>query len=333
MKHRYAKPLAWLVVAAWMLTLAQPAPAAKYEWNAALNVVEDTMPYIVMEEFKRLLEERSHGDISLTIYPAGQLGGDREMSEGVMTGNIEFSATNPPTMVSLVPKAAIFDIHNVFTDVEHARRTLDGPLFAKIREIFNEKNAYTLGFADLGPRHLMSNKKVESMADLAGQKIRVQENKHQIAYWKSLNANPTPMDWGEVYIGLQQGTIDANEQPYDFIVSAKLYEVQKYLMDTGHQMQFVILFMNRQLQESLPDDVKALVEQAGRDACLYGRKQNDIRMGEKKAFLEKQMEFVTLSPEFKKEMVERSMPARDSVREAVGDELYNFFMDCVEKAK
>ena len=319
---------------AMLLATVLPGRAARYEWNAALNVVEDTLPYIVMAEFKRLLEERSKGEISLTIYPAGQLGGDREMTEGVMTGNIEFSATNPSTMVSLVPKAAIFDLHNIFADLGHCRRTIDGPFLPKIKDIFNEKNAYILGFSDIGLRELMSNRKVEKVADLAGLKIRVMENKHQIAYWKSVGANPTPMDWGEVYIGLQQGTIDANEQPYDFIVSAKLYEVQKYLMLTDHQMQYVILIMNRQLQESLPDNLKSLVEQAGKDACEYGRKQTDIRADAKKKFLtDYGMQFVTISPEVKKEMYNLSGPSRDSVRQAVGEDLYTFYMECVEKAR
>lgn len=310
------------------------AGTPKYEWNAALNSVEDTIPYIVAAEFKRLLEERSNGEIVLTLYPAGQLGGDIEMSEGVMSGNIEFACCNPSNLVSLVPKAAIFDLHNIFSDLEHCRRTIDGPFLEAVKKVFSEKNIYVPGFSDIGFRKLMSNRKVEKLEDMAGLKIRVMENKHQIAYWKSLGANPTPMDWGEVYIGLQQGTIDANEQPYDFIVSNKLYEVQKYLAETDHLMQYVILFMNQQIFDSLPADVRKLVDQAGRDACVYGRRQTDIRAGQKKQFLvDYGMVFTDIPAEMKQKMYELSGESRALVRQSVGAELYDFYMECVEKAR
>lgn len=335
MKLGFAKRVYAIILALGLtLTSVCGAGAAKYEWNAALNVVEDTMPYIVMSEFKRLVEERSKGDVSIIIYTAGQLGGDREMSEGIMTGNIELSATNPSTMVSLVPAAAIFDLHNIFSDLEHCRRTIDGPFFAKAVDIFKQKNIHVLGFSDIGFRKLMSNREIKNLADLNGLKVRVMENKHQITYWKSFDANPTPMDWGEVYIGLQQGTIDANEQPFDFIVSNKLYEVQKYLIESDHLMQYVILNMSQKLYASLPENIKKLVDECGKEACAYGRKQTDLRSEQKKKILmDYGMKFSKISSEDKKKMYDLSGASRDSVRQAVGDELFSFYMDCVEKAK
>lgn len=106
--------------------------------------------------------------------------------------------------------------------------------------------------ADQGFRVMSTNKAVNSFADFKGQKIRTMENSYHLAFWKALGANPTPMSFSEVYIGLQQHTIDAQENPYEVIVSNNLYEQQDYVVETNHLPHLISLIVNDEFFKDLP---------------------------------------------------------------------------------
>ena len=106
--------------------------------------------------------------------------------------------------------------------------------------------------ADQGFRVMSTNKPVNSFADFKGQKIRTMENSYHLAFWKALGANPTPMSFSEVYIGLQQHTIDAQENPYEVIVSNNLYEQQDYVVETNHLPHLISLIVNDDFLQRSP---------------------------------------------------------------------------------
>lgn len=108
-----------------------------------------------------------------------------------------------------------------------------------------------LAFSDAGFRELTTNVPTKSVADLAGQKIRVMTNKYHIAYWNAIGASAVPMQFNELFMGLQQGTVDGQENPYMNIVGNNLQEVQKYVVETNHVGHIIVFFMNNDLYQSL----------------------------------------------------------------------------------
>jgi predicted nucleic acid-binding Zn-ribbon protein len=128
---------------------------------------------------------------------------------------------------------AVFDMPALFETIDEVREHVDNPEFMELmQQVYRDGGYELLGYADQGFRVMTTNKKVENLSDFKGQKIRTMENSYHMAYWKNLGASPTPMTFSEVYIGLQQGTIDAQENPYEVIVSNKLYEQQDYVAET-----------------------------------------------------------------------------------------------------
>ena len=195
----------------------------RYAWPLATASPEDTVTQIYAEKFAEEVEELSDGKMKIQVYPNGTIGGDRELLESCKDGDIPFVIQNTAPQVTFMPDLAVFDIPCRFSTIDEVREKVDDPEFYWLLENVYENGGYKLlGYADQGFRVMSTNKKVESLADFKGQKIRTMENSYHMDFWKKLKASPTPMSFSEVYIGLQQGTIDAQENPYEVIVSNKL---------------------------------------------------------------------------------------------------------------
>ena len=207
----------------------------RYAWPLATASPEDTVTQIYAEKFAEEVEELSDGKMKIQVYPNGTIGGDRELLESCKDGDIPFVIQNTAPQVTFMPDLAVFDIPCRFSTIDEVREKVDDPEFYGLLEDVYENGGYKLlGYADQGFRVMSTNKMVESLADFKGQKIRTMENSYHMDFWKKLKASPTPMSFSEVYIGLQQGTIDAQENPYEVIVSNKLYEQQDYVVETNH---------------------------------------------------------------------------------------------------
>ena len=228
----------------------------EYHWNAAMSVSEATINYKIVERFAKLINARSGGKIDVTIYPSGQMGNTTEFSQGVIDGTIDIGTGMSTDLVDFLPQMAVFDMPNLFPDVDTMREVLKGDFADKLNEYNQAEGITMLGYADAGFRVLTTNKEVHQLSDLKGQNIRVMTNPYHIAYWKALGANAVSMEFTEIFMGLQQGTIDGQENPYMNIVSNNVQEVQKYIVETNHMGHVITFFMNNTLYKSLPDDVK-----------------------------------------------------------------------------
>ena len=133
---------------------------------------------------------------------------------------------------------------------------------------------------------MSTNKPVSDIEDFKGQKIRTMENSYHLAFWKSLGANPTPMSFSEVYIGLQQHTIDAQENPYEVIVSNKLYEQQDYVVETNHLPHLISLIVNDDFFKNLSQEEQAIMTEAAEIATEYAREQSDERIADRIAVID-----------------------------------------------
>lgn len=308
------------------------AETATYNWNVAMNVSETTLNYKMMEKFKELIEERSGGDVKVNLYANGILGGDNEQIQGLIEGSYNFSTTITSGLTSFVPAYGVFDCPNAFPDLDTLRKVLDDQEFVKkINEYSEKANIRLMGMADAGFRETTSNVKVTAADGFKGIKIRVIQNPYHIGYWKALGANALAMDFSEVYVGLQQKTIDAEENPYMNIVANKFYEVQDYVIETDHLAHVIVFLMNNELYESLPEEIQALVDECANEAVIYTRSLADQSIADDKAaIVAAGTEIVELPEEERNKMKEMASGVYEEIRHDIGDDLVDTMLNSIE---
>lgn len=300
----------------------------RYAYPLATASPEDTVTQIYAEKFAEEASRLSDGRIKIQVYANSVLGGDRELLESCYDGDIPFVVQNTTPQVNFIPDTAVFDAPCIFDDLEEVRERVDEPGFLEnMQESYREAGYELLGYADQGFRVMSTNKKIENFEDFKGQKIRTMENSSHIRFWKGLGANPTPMSFSEVYIGLQQNTIDAQENPYEVIVSNRLYEQQDYVINTNHLPHLISLVVSGEFYESLSAEDQAILVEAQEIAKVYAREASDQRIDEKiEEIKESGTEIVELSDETKERMREASEPVYQEIRENVRAEIADSYM-------
>ena len=196
-----------------------------------------------------------------------------------------------------------------------------------MQQVYRDGGYELLGYADQGFRVMTTNKKVENLSDFKGQKIRTMENSYHMAYWKNLGASPTPMTFSEVYIGLQQGTIDAQENPYEVIVSNKLYEQQDYVVETNHLPHLISLIVSEEFFASLTEKQQQIIREAADTAKKYAREQSDARIASRMDTIrESGTEIITPSEELYREIRELCKSIYTSIESSVSEEIIDAYL-------
>ena len=188
----------------------------RYSWPLATASPEDTVTQLFAEKFAEEVHDLSNGAMRIQVYANSTLGGDRDLLENVRGRRYPICRAKHRPSGFFHEDLAVFDLPCVFDSLDDCRKKLDDPDFYNlISQVYTDGGYHLLGMADQGFRIMSTNKPVYSLADFKGQKIRTMENSYHLAFWKAIGANPTPMTFSEVYIGLQQHTIDAQENPYE----------------------------------------------------------------------------------------------------------------------
>jgi tripartite ATP-independent transporter DctP family solute receptor len=245
--------------------------AADFTIRLAHNHSEEGMYYKGSVKFIELVEERSGGRIKVEHYPAGQLGADRDIQEGVQLGTIEAGLSSSP--VALINDYfKLLDAPYLFVSREHITKVLDSELGQKLAKPLEEVGIKHIGYWENGFRQITNNvRPINKPEDLKGIKLRTPENPVRMTTFKTLGANPVPMSFKEVFGALQQGVIDGQENPLATIYQASLQEVQKYLSLTGHVYSPVHLLMNKDLFDSMPEDLQNILIETGREVAVFTR--------------------------------------------------------------
>lgn len=300
----------------------------RYAYPLATASPEDTVTQIYAEKFAEEVSRLSDGRIKIQVYANSTLGGDRELLESCKDGDIPFVVQNTAPQVTFMPDLAVFDVPCAFENLDECREVLDDPSFSSlISDVYKDGGYHLLGIADQGFRVMSTNKAVRSMADFKGQKIRTMENPYHLAFWKSIGANPTPMSFSEVYIGLQQNTIDAQENPYEVIVSNRLYEQQDYVVETNHLPHLITLIMNDEFFKDMPAEDQKIMQEAAQTATEYARQASDDRIADRiKTIEDSGTEIITVDEETHNELVEASSSVRESIEKAVDPAIYKAYI-------
>ena len=263
-----------LAAVTFMAIMAAGAAFAAPEYTIKVGYIgSDTHPTMqAMKVFAKDVDAGSKGKIKVELYPNAQLGGDRELCEGVQMGTIQMAIPSTSALAGFDKRIQVLDLPYLFTTRKAAFDAVDGELGQKLNTYLSKKGFEVLGYQENGFRHVTNSKRpIKTPADLKGLKIRTMENPMHIAFFKELGANPTPMSWGELYTALQQGTVDAEENPYAMIDDGKFYEVQKYVSETGHVFSYEILIANKKFMDKLPADLRKVVVDAAHKAIMTQR--------------------------------------------------------------
>ncbi len=300
----------------------------RYAYPLATASPEDTVTQIYAEKFAEEVDRLSGGRIKIQVYANSVLGGDRELLESCYDGDIPFVIQNTAPQVNFIPDTAVFDAPCLFENLEEVRQKVDEPeFFHAMQESYRAAGYELLGYSDQGFRVMSTNKNVGSFADFKGQKIRTMENSYHLKFWKGLKANPTPMSFSEVYIGLQQNTIDAQENPYEVIVSNRLYEQQDYIVNTNHLPHLISLIVSEEFFGKLSKEDQNILIEAQEIAKEYSRKASDDRISDRvKEIEDSGTKIVELDEQTRADMIEASDPVYEEIRESVSKEIADSYM-------
>lgn len=223
--------------------------------------------------FKDYVESRSGGRIKVEIYPACQLGSEREMLEGINLGTIEMANTSEGAVAGFYPDILATAVPYAFKNRRIAWEVLDGPYGQELRkDILETTGMRVLTFSDNGFRNFTNDvRPIHTPEDLEGLKIRTMENPAHMKLVEAMGGIPTPIAWAECYNALQAGTVDGQENPVSLIVSKRFYEVNKYCTLDGHIFSIDFIWINEDFYQSLAPDLKQIVKDGAIQATLVQR--------------------------------------------------------------
>lgn len=227
------------------------------------------------------IKEKTGGRIEVQSFPNGQLGSSRDMVESVASGALTMVTEGAAQLGQFVPQLSIIEAPYIWKDAAHMTRALKSPLMDELNAALVAKRGMRMiGVNYYGVRHLTSGKKpINSVEDMKGFKLRVPEVDTFRAMAEAWGARPTPLNFSELYLALSQGAVDGQENPLPTIASAKLAEVQKYLVLTAHIITPRLVIVNEAAWQKIPQADRAVIAAAVDKAAAW--QDNEILEQEK----------------------------------------------------
>lgn len=260
-------------VPAWGLCWLLACAAAQAEvLRVAGNFPADHSSSVAMLQFKQDLDRAAGGALQVELYPAMKLGSAKDNVDQVRSGAIFMTWIPPAYLSSSVPELSALSIPFAFADRQAAFRVVDGKAGRLLADKLAAKGLVLLGFMELGPRQLTSGRRpIRALADLQGLRLRLQPDEIHMATFRALGAQPVAIDVKELYGALESGAVDAQENPFSVIRQRNLDKVQKYLANTSHFFDFIMLLANQRQFDALRPEQQKLVREAAAKAVYAQR--------------------------------------------------------------
>jgi len=270
------KKIALLVAAALLASLVSSTAALaekKPEFTLKLGHLANTEHtwHKGSVKFAELVEEKTGGRVVVQVFPSEQLGNEMEVIGNIQSGIVDMLITGE-SMMNWAPLCGLIAVPYMIRDSAHMEKIVEGEVGQAIeKEVIEKVRLRPVAWFERGARNLTSNREVKKPEDLNGLRLRVPNVPLFVATWESLGAKPTPMAFSEVFTSLQQGIIDGQENPYDLIKSASFFEVQKFVNKTEHVRGWIYLVIGEDKFQSMPEDIRKAVLEAGKEAQAYER--------------------------------------------------------------
>jgi C4-dicarboxylate-binding protein DctP len=287
-------------------------------------VTPDTPKGKSADYFKKLVEERTKGRVKVEVYPNSTLYKDKEELEALQLGSVQLLAPSASKFGPMgVKEFEALDLPYLFDSYDDLHKVTRGPVGASMLRLLQAHGMSGLAFWDNGFKEFTANKPLRRPEDYKGQKIRIQSSKVLDAQMRAVGAIPQVLAFSEVYSAMQTGVVDGNENTPSNIYTQKMHEVQKYMMMTNHGYIGYVVVANTKFWDSLPPDLRAILDQAMKEATEYAddiaKKENDdaveaIRRSGKTQIIE-------LSADEKRALKKAMLPVHRQMEDRVGRDL------------
>ncbi len=274
-KRSALKTLSSLAAAAALALCGAAAQAqTKLKWAHVYEVNESYHKQALWAADE--IKKRSNGKYLIEVFPASTLGKETDINQSLSLGTVDIIYTGMAFAGRAYPPMSIASGPFIFRDFAHWQAFRTSPVFKELAQNYEAKSGgnHIAGYTYYGQRHLTANKLVQKPEDMKGMKLRVPDAPLFLMFPRAVGANPTPIAFAEVYLALQNGTVDAQENPLPTIDAKKFYEVQKYIILTGHITESLVTVVAGGTWSKLPEADRKLFSDVLWEAST--RSTNDI---------------------------------------------------------
>lgn len=225
-------------------------------------------------EFARLVEEKTDGRITISVYPSGQLGSEREQIQSLQAGGLDFFRANANSLPDFgSEKMSILALPYIFEGRDHMWAALNGPIGKEVLQDLEGMRMVGLAYFDDGHRHFFARRKIENPKDLKGLRIRVPQIQIMADMVEAFDASPTPISYGELYSALQSGVVDGAENTLTGYLTNSFYEPNPYLVLNAHVTSPGVVIASELRWNRLSDEDREIIMEAAAKASDYVREK------------------------------------------------------------
>lgn len=262
-----------MALALALALMSGAATAQALKLTLAHGTALDNPRHAAALKLAEVAKARSGGRIEVTVAGAAQLGDDAAMVTALRTGALDMSANSQGAVANVVPEYAAFGMPFLFSSQAHAWKVMDGPAGKELAEKSAEKGLIVLGYWDNGIRQMSNSKRaLLKPEDLKGLKMRTPPDAVTVDIMQSVGAEAQQIKFSELYVALQQGVVDGQENPLVNIWAGKLHEVQKYISLTGHKYEMTPLLIGKRSWDKLSEADRKVLQEAAAEATALQRK-------------------------------------------------------------
>lgn len=258
-------------VIATVLAVSTLPAMAKEKIVFAIGGTAQSLQGRTAAEFTKRANKALGSKAEVQLFDSGSLGKDKELMQKLKLGSVHISLPSS-VMSDISGQFALFDLPFLVADRAHVGRIEDAIFWSKIAPTVESKGYKVLAVWENGVRHITNNARpINNPEDLKGLKVRVPQSKWRVMMFEAWGARPTPMAFSEVFVGLQTGVIDGQENPHTNAYGAKFNEVQKYLSITGHVYSPAYPTMGKAVYDKMNPEIRGILEKTAREVALWAR--------------------------------------------------------------
>ena len=311
---------------------SMPSWASNVTIKLGHDMPESSHHHRALLKWKELVEERTGGDVTVTIFPSSILGSATQMVEQVQAGALEAAMLPNAQIAPIDPDLSVLDLPFLFPSRKVAHEVLDGPIGDTVLKTLEGTGIVGVAHWESGFKQFTGNFPIHSPADYVGHKIRTMQSQVVQEQFRAFGAVPTQIAFSELYSALQQGVVDGQENAIATIAAGKLYEVQHYLTLSDHAFLGEVFMISQSFYDSLDPKTRDILVTAAKEARDYQRQLIDeVEQEHLATFKKAGMEIIELTPEAHAAFVEASKPVYEWYRKERGGALLDQILADVKK--